>query len=76
MKKEILINVNASTVVEVDIPDHLLEELENTYNLKMYKKINGELIYNELYNIINEKINIHDLDWDDIEILEILEDEN
>lgn len=76
MKKEILISVNASAIVEVDVPDNLLEELEDTYTLRSFKKVNGEWTHNELYDIVNEKINADDLDWEDIEILEIVEDEN
>ena len=76
MKKEILISVNASAIVEVDIPDHLLEEFEDTYTLRMVKEVNGKWITNELYDIVNEKISTDDLDWEDIDILEILEDEN
>ena len=76
MKKEVIISVNATALVEVDIPDHLLEEFEDTYTLRAVTRINGVFVRNELYELIDEKIKVDDLNWEDIEILEILEDEN
>ena len=76
MKKELLINIEAFVTVEVNIPDHLLEELEDTYKLTPYQNINGKYEPVELYKIINEQISRMDLDWEEIEILEIKECEN
>ena len=76
MKKELLINVEAFVTVEVNIPDHLLEELEDTYKLTPYKKTSQGYEPDELYKIINEQISRMDLDWEEIEILEIKECEN
>jgi hypothetical protein len=76
MKKELLINIEAFVTVEVNIPDHLLEELEDTYRLTPYKKTSEGYKPDELYEIINEQISRMDLDWEEIEILEIKECEN
>ena len=82
MIKHIDLRIAADASISIDIPDHLLEILENSDTLRgwvfknhpWYKEGVTEL-EQELFDLINDKITIGDLNWDEIEIFDSLNED-
>ena len=56
--------------IEVDIPDHLVDEFELYNHIPRYVKKDGRYLLNELYEIIESEVwdNMGNIEFDDLEI--------
>ena len=72
MRKEIDFTIKVEGTIEIDVPEHLVEILENSYRLKQYifPSEGDELkeYKEELFDLINNSIDLNSCYFDEIEI--------
>ena len=75
MKKIISFGIKVTGTIIADIPEYLIETLESIEEVSYihhpsYNKEKSEL-ESKLYEFLNNKIQIDDLDWNEIEINDV-----
>ena len=72
MKKEIDFTIKIEGTIEIDVPDHLVNILENSYILNQYifpsKGDELEEYKEELFDLINNSIDLNSCYFNEIEI--------
>ena len=76
MKKRVYFTIKTNGCIDLNIPENLVETLENVDVLEYLWKTHSQYAIdpnkseniNELFDLLNDKIELSDLDWDEIEI--------
>ena len=76
MKKRVYFTIRTNGCIHLDIPENLVETLENVDVLEYLWKTHSQHAIdpnkaeniNDLFDLFNDNIELSDLDWDEIEI--------